>query len=144
MRDSDRSRSERKYEQLSFCIVSNTPQKGIRKLGIYNIGKTSPPPNQKHHLNASARPPVLSARPPGFNVAGRKRRALVGLATADSIPDAGESDASHEDDGSVVHRLDSNGNGGRHGEEGDGKADPGWEVEMLADFWTCGSFFCLL
>jgi hypothetical protein len=25
-----------------YFIVSNTPPKGIRKLGIYNIGKTSP------------------------------------------------------------------------------------------------------
>jgi hypothetical protein len=91
-------------------------------MGIYNL-ETSPP--KKHRSNASTRPPVLSARPPGLHVAGGKRRALVGLAAADGVPDAGEGDAGHEDDGSVVHGLDGDGDGGRHGEEGDGEADPG-------------------
>jgi hypothetical protein len=81
----------------------------------------------KHRLNASARPPVLSAGPPGLDVAGGKRRALVGLATADGVPDTSEGDAGHEDDGGIVHGVDGDGDGGRHREEGDGEADPGWE-----------------
>jgi hypothetical protein len=102
--------------------VSSTPQKRAYTKWVSTTWK---PPHRKHRSNASTRPPVLSARPPGLHVAGGKRRALVGLAAADGVPDAGEGDAGHEDDGSVVHGLDGDGDGGRHGEEGDGEADPG-------------------
>jgi hypothetical protein len=117
-------------DKLFFCIVSNTPSKGHTKIGYLQHWKNSPPPNQKEHrLNASARPPILGAVPPRFNIAGGKRRALVGLAAVDGVPDAGEGDAGDEDDGGVVHGVDGDGDGGRHAEEGDGEADPGWKIQ---------------
>lgn len=97
-------------------------------MGIYNREKSptlQQQQQQKHLLvDASARPSVVGADPPGLGIDG-ERRALVGLAAADDVPEAGEDDAGHEDDGGVVHVLESNRNGGRHGEEGDGEADPG-------------------
>lgn len=56
---------------------------------------------------------------------------MVGLAAADGVPDAGEDDAGDEDDGGVVHVLERDGDGGRHGEEGDGEHDPGWEEGLV-------------
>ena len=107
-------------EQIVYCfVVSNTPRKGIRKW----VSTTENLP-ANDHLHASTRPPVLSARPSGLDVAGGKRWALVGLAAVDGVPGAGEDDASDEDDGSVVHAVYGDGKSGRHGEEGDGKADP--------------------
>ena len=54
----------------------------------------------------------------------RGRRALVGLATTDSVPDSSESDTSHEHNRGVVHGVESDGERGGHGEERDGEADP--------------------
>ena len=63
----------------------------------------------------------------------RRRRALVGLAATDSVPDSSESDTGDEDDGGVVHAVESDGESGGHGEERDGEADPGWE-KMICQF----------
>jgi hypothetical protein len=81
-----------------------------------------------HALKLSDRPSNLAAPPPVGQ--DRDRWALVSLAAANSVPETGEQHTSDEDDGSVVHVVRCNGEGGGHGEERDGEADPGCE-EML-------------
>ena len=62
---------------------------------------------------------------PSQLLSDRRRRSLVSLAATDSVPDSGESDTGDEDDGGIVHAVQSDGEGGGHGEERDGEADPG-------------------
>lgn len=68
-------------------------------------------------------------------------RALVGLASADGVPNSSESDAGNEDDAGVVHGLEVDGDGGGHAEERDGQCDPGWEFALVCVFLCslCGA-----
>lgn len=54
----------------------------------------------------------------------RRRRALVSLAATDGVPDCSESDTGDENDGGVVHAIESDGESGGHREERNGEADP--------------------
>lgn len=76
-------------------------------------------------LELSNRSSNLAASPPHVGV-DRERRALIGLATTNGVPGASKGNTGHEDDGSVVHVLESDGKSGGHGEERNGEADPSW------------------
>lgn len=67
--------------------------------------------------------PSSRAVPPQL-LRDRRRRALVSLAATNGVPDSSESDAGDEDNGSVVHAVESDGKSGRHREERDGEANP--------------------
>jgi hypothetical protein len=80
-------------------------------------------------LSVSYRTLESRDRPSGCTVSpqllgNRRRRALVSLAATDGVPNTSESDTGYEDDGSVVHTVESDGESGGHGEERDGKANP--------------------
>jgi hypothetical protein len=91
---------------------------------INSINRLQPTTSQSAHaLKLSDRPSDLTAPPP-VGLDG-DRRALVSLAAADGVPETGEEHTGDEDDRSVVHVVGCDGEGGGHGEEGDGEADPG-------------------
>lgn len=79
-------------------------------------------------LESSNGPSDITAPPP-VGIDGC-RRALVSLATADSVPGCGEGNTGDENDGGVVHVVESDGESGGHAEEGDGEADPGWSDDV--------------
>ena len=117
----------------------NRPPHKAYKNGYLQL-KCSPRTNNVL-MHVSARPLVVGALSPGLGVDTGQRRAVVGLAAADGVPDTGEGDAGHEDDGRVVHARERHGEGRGHGEEGDGEADPGWEGLYVSNgFWTGGDF----
>lgn len=56
------------------------------------------------------------------------RRALVVAVAPDNVPAQRQHDEGEEHNGRIVHRLGSNGNGGRHAEQRDGQEGPGWDM----------------
>ena len=81
--------------------------------------------NRRRTLKRRDRP-SSSAVPPQL-LGNRRGRTLVSLAATNGVPDSSKSDTGHEDDRRVVHGVESDGEGGGHGEERDGEADPSWE-----------------
>jgi hypothetical protein len=81
--------------------------------------------NRRRTLKRGDRPSGRTV-PPQL-LGNRRRRALVSLAATNGVPDSSKSDTSHKDDRRVVHGVESDGQGGGHGEERDGEADPSWE-----------------
>jgi len=92
---------------------------------IQDIRNYTQPNQARCHrtLELSDWPSDLTAPPPHASV-DRKRWALVSLTTTNSIPHSSKSNTGHEDDRSVVHVVEGNGESGGHAEEGDGEADP--------------------
>jgi hypothetical protein len=92
---------------------------------IQDIRNYTQPSQARCHraLELSDRSSDITAPSPHAGV-NWKRRTLVRLTATNSIPDSGKSDTSHEDDRSVVHVVESDGESGGHAEERDSEADP--------------------